>query len=334
MPQITGRYTLVTLGVVSLFGIITFVLAAATLGTLNKRLNVIEDKLPSPTTSISSNTNLVTSINFNEILGHLLRLQNFADNSNGTRAINTVGFNNTVDYIYDYLTANTDFTVKKTYFFVRDFALNKNPILRSCINGEPCTNYSYSANTSVAQFIHVRYSTSSNQSTPYFLSIIPNGGCREADWQKAYPNVAGRVALVKRGGDCAFASRAAHAPKFNATGILFFNGLDTGGNAPFEVSLGQENTLPALFVTNEIGENLAKAVNISSETVQVQMEIDVKNLSNFSVGNVCADTRTGDVTQTIIIGSHSDSVLAGPGINDNGMISPDKLFLFENFSIF
>ena len=38
----------------------------------------------------------------------------------------------------------------------------------------------------------------------------------------------------------------------------------------------------------------------------------------FPVGNICADTPTGDITQTIVIGSHSDSVPAGPGINDNG----------------
>jgi len=29
------------------------------------------------------------------------------------------------------------------------------------------------------------------------------------------------------------------------------------------------------------------------------------------VGNICADTRSGDAEKTIVVGSHSDSVRAG-----------------------
>ena len=34
--------------------------------------------------------------------------------------------------------------------------------------------------------------------------------------------------------------------------------------------------------------------------------------------NILADTLTGDPSNTIVVGSHLDSVPAGPGINDNG----------------
>jgi len=58
------------------------------------------------------------------------------------------------------------------------------------------------------------------------------------------------------------------------------------------------------------------------------MTINLQNNLGFEpVENICADTPTGDVTQTIVIGSHSDSVPAGPGINDNGSGSAANLAL-------
>ena len=60
----------------------------------------------------------------------------------------------------------------------------------------------------------------------------------------------GRVALIKRGGSCAFADRAAQAPKFNVSGILFYNDGELPDRmSPIEVSLGQDNALPALFLS-------------------------------------------------------------------------------------
>ena len=43
--------------------------------------------------------------------------------------------------------------------------------------------------------------------------------------------------------------------------------------------------------------------------------------------NIIADTLDGDKTKTIVVGSHLDSVAAGPGINDNGSGSSTNLEL-------
>jgi Zn-dependent M28 family amino/carboxypeptidase len=40
----------------------------------------------------------------------------------------------------------------------------------------------------------------------------------------------------------------------------------------------------------------------------------------FQSANICADTPTGDSNKLLLLVSHSDSVPAGPGINDNGKI--------------
>ena len=49
-------------------------------------------------------------------MSYLNELQRIATASNGTRAINTPGFNATLDYITNYLTANTNYKVTKTFF--------------------------------------------------------------------------------------------------------------------------------------------------------------------------------------------------------------------------
>jgi hypothetical protein len=323
------------LGVLALFGIITFALAAATLGTLNKRLDVVENKLSplasltnspslqstSPTTTQPShNSSLEASVNITEILGYLSELQKIANTSNGTRAINTLGFNKTLDYIIDTLKNKTNLNVTPSFFSVRDFALASNPILISSINGA-IKNYTYSSDPTTADFLHVKYATSSNITDVFRLIVIPNGGCTEADWKNTSEPTADRIALIKRGGSCSFADRAAQATKFNVAGILFYNdGTLPDRFSPIEVSLGQDNALPALFLSNTVGQALADAVLSSSINVTVQLEINLEDLPNFPVGNICADTPTGNITQTIVIGSHSDSVPAGPGINDNGKL--------------
>ena len=45
-----------------------------------------------------------------------------------------------------------------------------------------------------------------------------------------------------------------------------------------------------------------------------------------------ADTKTGDKDKTLVVGSHLDSVLEGPGINDNGSGSATILEVAEELS--
>jgi hypothetical protein len=314
------KLILVVIGVGILLTITILGLVIATFVKVNNESN--GGNKPTTTTPVPNSLNsiLAESIRIADVMSHLSELQRIATAESGTRAINTPGFNKTLDYIYNYLTNNTNFKLNKTFFSVRDFALDGNPILISWTNGIQ-KNYNYSSDPTKADFLHVKYSTSSNASNSFELTVIPNGGCTEADWRNATVPTTGRVALIKRGGNCAFADRAAQAPKFNVAGVLFYNdGMLSDRFSPIEVSLGQDNALPALFLSYNAGQALADAASNTSINVTVQLGINLQNLPNFPVGNICADTPTGNVTQTIVIGSHSDSVPAGPGINDNGKL--------------
>jgi hypothetical protein len=207
--------------------------------------------------------------------------------------------------------------VTKSFFPVRQFSLARNPILLSSIDGT-VINHTYSTNLSIAEFYRVQFTVSVNFSSYVRLTVIPDVGCTEADWQAAIPPASGQVALVKRG-NCTFVEKAELATKFNVSALLFYNdGTAPDRFAPINVNLGQKNTLPALFLSFNLGQKLVEAAENVSNDASVRIEIDVANDLPFPVGNICADTPTGDVTQTIVVGSHSDSVPAGPGINDNG----------------
>lgn len=304
----------IVLCVVALFGVVTLALAAATLGTLNKRFDALAT--PAATSSRPNlNSVLAETIRIDDLMNHLRQLQRIADEFNGTRAINTRGFNASVDYIYNYLQEQgPELVVKRETFTVRDFALAKDPVLRSTINGVE-QQYTYAANLTRAEFTHVIYSTSVNLTEDVRVVNVLNFGCVEADWI----NMAGLVVLVKAGGKCTYAEKGLLAASIGVKALLFYNdGATVSSLTPASVRLRQFNTLPALSLSYAVGQALADAAATGAATVR--MEIELKPLLPFPVDNVCADTVHGNVTQTIVVGSHSDSVPAGPGINDNGKL--------------
>ena len=309
------------LSIIGLFGIVTLALAAATLGTLNSKFNAINTNAVTSKPILDSA--LAETIRIDDLMAHLRQLQRIADESNGTRAINTRGFNETVNYIYTYLTEQVpDLKVMRESFPVRDFALQTDPVLISSINGTE-RNFTYSSNLARSEFTYVTYSAAANSTE--FTRVVPiaNFACRASEWQ----NVTNLVALVRSGGPCTFAEKGILAGNSGAKALLFYNDDASSTNlGPISVRVRQTNVLPALFLSYDAGNALLNAT--SSATVMVKLTIELKNLPSFPVENICADTMTGDVSQTIVVGSHTDSVPAGPGINDNGKYC-DLLLLTE-----
>ena len=258
-----------------------------------------------------------SSIDINEVMSHLNALQAIAIAENGNRAVKTRGFNRSVDYIFDYLTSNTNLRVSKRYFPMRNYQLLSNPTFSSTINGIIKT-YRYSATLSQAEFTHVQYSTSISGTANLQVTAIPNLGCSDGDWLSARPPPSGAVVIIKRG-DCTFEEKAALATKYKVAALLIYNdGTASDRLQPLTISLGLYNRVPALSLSYNVGQSLVTAINDPSRIVTLRLTIST-DTAVYPIGNVCADTPTGDATQTILIGSHSDSVPAGPGINDNGM---------------
>jgi hypothetical protein len=302
------------LGFITLFTMVTIALAASTLGVVLQRLKTEIIKTDANTTC--GDGMLVCSIKIDDLMNHLQQLQKIADESSGgNRAIHTQGFNRTLDYIYNYLTVNTNLKVQKQFFNFNTFVIRGDPVLSAYINGAE-VNFAYDLNR---DFTYMQYSGSADFTDPVQLTSIPNGGCDDSDWLAATPSPATRVALVKRG-ICVLTQKSALAAEYNVAGLLIYNdGAAPDRNPPISASAHQEATFPALFLSYQAGTSLANAAQNLTMNAQVKIRISTEVASD-PVGNICAHTVTGDATQTIVIGSHSDSVPAGPGINDNGKI--------------
>ncbi|CAF5141192.1 unnamed protein product, partial [Rotaria magnacalcarata] len=248
-----------------------------------------------------SDVRYASSIQINDVMKHLDELQAIATASSGNRAVEAIGFNRTLDYITNFLSVNTEFKIKKTFFNLRNFQLLRNPTLSSTINGVVKTHI-YSTNPAIGEFNYPLYTTSANISSDILITAIPNLGCPDDDWLVARPAPAGLVAIVKRGG-CAFQSKGTLASKYNVAALLLYNdGITPSNMRPTKINLGQNNRVPALFLSYDLGKSLVTAANDPSQVATIRLTILTDNELN-PVGNICANTTTGDPTQTIVIGS-------------------------------
>ncbi|CAF3396862.1 unnamed protein product [Rotaria sp. Silwood1] len=325
------KFKVPILGITLILGTIIVALSIVALVKINKKLHQIPDKSEKPIISSkaiqqSFDSILGASIHIDEVMSYLNEFQRIATANNGIRADSTSGFHATMDYIENYLTANTNYKVTKAIFRVRSAALARIPILMSSINGT-ITNHSFTTTPSTTDFYHIQYTASANFTDYVELTVIPNFGCSDDDWRNASASASGRVALVKRG-NCTLAEKATLASKYNAAALLIYNdGQSPNRMAPMFVALNESNNLPALFLSYQVGQRFADASRMKPGNVRILINIVRRNESTSPSANICADTPTGDVTQTIVIGSHSDSVTAGSGINDNGSGSAANLAL-------
>jgi hypothetical protein len=323
MADSSNLRLIIVVGILALFVIITCTLSAATLGTLIKQYNDLKNiiNVSTTTTRPPLNSVLAESIRIADVMSHLNELQRFADNSGNTRAIGTGGFNETLNYIYNYLTTNAaSLNVFRQLFSVQNFTVRGNPTLTLSVN-EVTKQFTYSTDLARSDFTYVNYSASIDLKSLYYV-VVPNSGCNESDWL----NVIGRAALVIAGGSCTYAEKGVLANKYNASALLFYNnGLTTTNLAPSIIRLRQANKLPALFLSYSTGQQLINAANTTNGNASIFLQIELESYPPFNVDNICADTKDGDISETIVVGSHSDGVPAGPGINDNGLY---KFFQF------
>ena len=296
------KWIYILLGIVILFIITIIALTAAVLGVVVTRL---DSKNTTSTGTSGPLTSFADQIKISDLMKHLEQLQVIADRSNGTRAIATGGFNGTLDYITNQLEQFTNLIVSRQYFTVRNYIVQGTPRLRSEINGI-IVDHVFSTN-----FTHILFSSRADFTEFVQVVAIPNVGCQDADWTSV--SVVDAVALVKRG-DCTYPEKSALAEKYRARGLLIYNdGTASDRLQPIQgVRNNLNTTIPAYFLSYNLGMQLVNA----GTNARVMMNIDVSDANG--IGNICADTQTGDKTKTIVVGSHSDGVPAGSGINDNG----------------
>ena len=147
------------------------------------------------------------------------------------------------------------------------------------------------------------------------LFDIGDNGCESGDFVEF---TVGNIAIVARG-DCDFSTKVDNAVDAGASGVLIYN---YAGEGVFSGTLGSTKSVPVFGISYDLGRSLIE----SSETPVLEMFTDMSVVTVYT-SNVIADTTVGKSDQVVVVGSHLDSVPAGPGINDNGSGSATNLEL-------
>jgi hypothetical protein len=156
--------------------------------------------------------------------------------------------------------------------------------------------------------------TVNNNVLPPTTTPSSTAGCDPGNFG---PEVSGHPVLIQRG-TCTFAQKVANAKTAGATGVIIFNEGNTQPDRTGLVigSLGSVPTIPVVFVTFAIGNEMAQEIaagNPPSPTVDIKAIFQ----PNADDWNVIADSKGGDTNHTLVVDAHLDAIY-GAGMLDNG----------------
>jgi Zn-dependent M28 family amino/carboxypeptidase len=153
-----------------------------------------------------------------------------------------------------------------------------------------------------------------------------NSGCEPEDFADAPAEPA--VALVQRG-TCDFSVKVTNAQAAGYDAVIIFNEGNPGRTELFIGTLGSPFTIPVVGLSFADAEALYAQVQAG----EVVVRVSTSTLSEVrTTTNVLADSPTGSDDRVVVVGAHLDSVIAGPGINDNGSGSSAILEIAEEMA--
>jgi Zn-dependent M28 family amino/carboxypeptidase len=263
---------------------------------------------------------LADAVTVNGILRHERAFANIAERNGGTRVSGSPGFDKSRDYVVGQLqAAGWDVQVQPFEFpYFQELA-------PSALERTAPDAHTYTAD----EFATMDYSGSGDvtadvQAVDLTLPPTPEpsgstSGCEASDFDGFTP---GNIALVQRG-TCSFGDKVANATTAGASAVLIFNEGQPGRTEVLDGTLGGPATIPAIGLSFAAGQELATLLESGTVTVHVT----TSTLSETrTTSNVIADAPDGGRTDhTVVVGSHLDSVAAGPGINDDGSGSAQDL---------
>lgn len=252
---------------------------------------------------------LLEAVTATGVMRHEQALQEIADANGGTRASGTPGYDASAQYVYDQLVAAGYSPVFQEFEF--PFFEELSPAILQQVTPNAATyettTFTYSGSgdvTAPATFVDV-------QIPPGATANSSTSGCEAADFA-GFP--AGNIAVVQRG-TCPFATKAANAQTAGAVAVVIFNEGQPGRTDLINGTLGNPGiTIPVVAATFATAQELYALRNSG-----LTLHVVASTVSDIrTTVNVIAETATGRDDNVVVVGAHLDSVLEGPGINDNG----------------
>lgn len=237
------------------------------------------------------------------VMSHARRLQAVADEHGGNRAAGTPGYDASADYVAKELRqAGYEVTVQQ-FEFPGSAATTDAELRETNVTGaggyELASDFAPMERTAGGEVQAPLVPVDAGSST---------SGCEMEDF-KGFPE--GNVALLRRGA-CTFGTKARNAEEAGASAALVFNDGEPAGEVLLGALDGTAVGIPVVGTSAEVGEDLLTRDGPSGVRIFVGEEA-----SNVTT-NIIAQTRGGNADETVMLGAHLDSVVQGPGINDNG----------------
>jgi Zn-dependent M28 family amino/carboxypeptidase len=229
------------------------------------------------------------------MMTHLAKLQAIADAHDGTRAIGTLGYEASVDYVAKALRSK-GFDVQTPEFDLQ-FPYADPPAVTVGATNAMAKPLEYTIGTAPR-----------GVSGPLVPARVEDGpGCTPSDYG-GLP-IAGAVVLVDRG-KCPFGDKQAAAAQRGAVALIV---ADTVDDDPSGATLGADTDvkIPSVIVSKSEGARLR--AHPGPTTIKLNAGI-----RTVHTRNVIAQTKTGSTHDVVAVGAHLDGVPAGPGINDDG----------------
>ena len=249
----------------------------------------------------NTHAKLLECVTVGGVRAHQAAFQAIADANGGVRAAGTPGYTASLDYVVSKMTA-AGYDVSVNGFPFVYVAL---PTLQQTAP--------ISATYETGAFTGTGTGSVSAAVTPVDINLVPprasTSGCEAADFAGFPP---GNIALIQRGA-CTFAIKAINANGAGASAVIIFNQGNTPAREDLIIgTLGGLNVVPIPVVGASFAAGVALAQPGSSAAITLA---PAQNITQY---NVIAESKSGDPDNVVMAGAHLDSVLRGPGINDNG----------------
>ena len=264
---------------------------------------------PSGQTTFAASQPLRSNVKLRNVRAHQAALQAIADAHGGNRAAQTAGYDASVAYVADQL--------RDAGYFVeiRDFQYPDAANATITLQRLSPTPKTYNPGPDFLAMQGGNDGTAQGTLQPVDLVLPPTpapsstSGCDASDFVGFS---AGSIALIQRG-TCTFNQKALNAMAAGAAGVIIFNEGQPGRTDTGIFALGSGVTIPVLFASFAVGNELAQLAIAGPVTVRLSQQTPIATEQN-----VIAESTWGDPNSVIVVGAHLDSRLEGPGINDNG----------------
>ncbi|KAJ2447472.1 hypothetical protein GGF42_005427 [Coemansia sp. RSA 2424] len=256
------------------------------------------------------------ALSTDRIRDHLVQFLDIAGKHNNSRSV-TNGHAASADYVVSQLNAHGNCDIYTQRFVSPVWTVHGTP--RLSVRAPVQVDYIFETDFRV-----MRYGGQGATIDDARVAIVEDGGGCVVD---RIGDVAGKVAVVRPSTNCTLFEAAFTLEQMGASAVVFVRSarFKTPSTARVRFTDWKEGdplmTIPVLSVTHSVGQLLH---TLAQSKLRVAIETDT-SIDMVKTSNIICVGREGDSRSTVLVGSHLDSVAAGPGINDNGSGSASTL---------